>query len=253
MRKILVIALIVVFGSALSAQLTPGLSVQTVIHEPSATEVGPFLSSQMVANPFYDELQPNGEPEFLPLYGNGSGLHHLDSVSGEFYALANTSTHDLCILTNSTTSDIIVDLDYATPSPGALALTGRRAAVNPENAPQQDTPDPVATLNIHGFDPAAVSVPAGSSVAIFLLITKWGPRLITSPRDYFLEFSFTDIATGTEMSFEAKLTVPKSGGEEGGSGCVATNGRFPRGLLLVMGGSMFAMLTRRELLRKARA
>lgn len=253
MRKSILIAILVVFGSVLSAQLTQGLSVRTVIHEPTATEVGPFLASQQVANPYYDPLQPTGEPEFLPLYGNGKGLKHLDSVSGEFYALASTTTHDLCILTNNTGSDIIVDLDYTTPSAGALQLSGRRAAVNPEDAPQQDTPDPATVHNIYGYDSAAVSVPNGSSVAIFLLITKWGPRLITSPRDYFLEFTFTDVATNTIMSFEAKLTVPKAGGGEEDSGCVATNGRFPQGLLLVMGGTMFAMVTRRELLRKARA
>ncbi len=259
MRRIFVILMASGFAAVLGAQATTitGLSVNSVIHEPSKTEAGPYLSSLQVVNPAYDSLQPTGEPQFLPLIGNGKGLHFLDSVSGEFYALGGTTTHDLCILTNNSGADVIVDLDYGVPnitppSPGRLMLTSTEAAVNPAEAPQQASPDPTATLSIYGYDASAVSVPNGSSVAIFLLVTKWANYLDTSPRDYILTFNFIDVATGNPATFTANMTVPKAGDEEGG-GCQASNSNLPAGFALVAGGAMAAIVFRRKLLEKARA
>ncbi|MBX3460453.1 MAG: hypothetical protein KF696_10910 [Planctomycetes bacterium] len=261
MRVFLMMAALV-FGAGLSAQLTAGLSIDQVIHEPSESEAGPFLGSLTVPNPLYDPTRDldadgvddtTGAKQFLPLIGNGNGLHHLDSVSGEMYALAKTTTHDLIILTNNTGADIIVDLDFTTPSPGALSISQTRAAVSPATAPEQSLPDPTATLNIYGYDPAAVSVPNGSSVAIALIVTRWAARLDTSPRDYFVEFSFTDLASNTTMRVEAALTVPYAGGADSSTACSSRNGPLPRHLLLLIGGGAVAIVTRRKLLRKARA
>lgn len=260
MRVFLMLASLV-FGAGLSAQLTAGLSIDQVIHEPNDTEAGPFLSSLTIANPHYDPTRDldtdgfddtTGEPQFLPLIGNGNGLHSLDSVSPEMYALAKTTTHDLIILTNNTGADVIVDLDFTTPSPGALTISQTRAAVSPASAPEQALPDPTANLTIFGYDPAAVSVPNGSSVAIALIVTKWAARLDTSPRDYFVEFTFTDLASATVMRVEAALTVPYSDGADSSTACTSHNGPLPRHLLLLIGGGAVAIVTRRKLL-KARA
>jgi hypothetical protein len=273
MRRILIALAVVAFSSAMAAQTTiTGLTVKSVIHEPSKTEAGPYLSSLMRDNPAFDSLQPTGEPDKVPLIGNGNGLHHLDSVSGELYALGGTTTHDLIILTNNSGGDVIVDLDYGIPgvnpgSPGALTLSSSQAAVSPPEAPQQASPDPNAfgqfgygsdvytgsnPLNgIVGYDAAAVSVPNGSSVAICLLVIKWSNYLDTSPRDYVLNFTFLDGATGDPAVFEVKMTVPKASDEEGG--CQVSTGNLPSGLALVAGGTMAAILLRRKLLEKARA
>lgn len=256
------VAALAVFGSCLSAQLTVGLSVDSVIHEPNETEAGPFLSSQTIANPHFDPTNDadsdgfddtNGEPALLPLIGKGEGLSHLDSVSPEMYALANTTTHDLIILTNNTGADLIVDMDFTTPSAGAIAISSTRAAVSPVTAPEQSSPDPAATMRLFGYDPAAVSVPNGSSVAIVMVVTKWARMLDTSPRDYYVEFTFTDLASATIMRFEASLTVPYANGAESSGGCTSHDGPLPKGLALVIGGSMVACIFRRKLLEKARA
>ncbi len=267
--------LIALFGcsSALLAQdPTPGLSVDSVIHEPTASEAGTHLASLSRPNPAYDPLQPTGQSPTVPLIGNGKGLSHVDGVSGEFYALGGTTTHDLCILTNNTGQDIIIDMDYGQPgvtppSPGALLLVGTRAAKSPEDAPEEPAPDEQAFINfgyaedvyastnfingIVGTNSASVPVQNGSSVAIFLMVIKWARYLDTSPRDYILTFAFTDIASNTEMVFEAKLTVPRAGGSEG-EGCVARGSNLPGGLAVAAGGGLAAMVLRRRRLKPAK-
>lgn len=229
-----VIAMLVVLAAAswnLAAQaiLTPGLEVDTVIREPSSTEVGPFLVSQT--------LQGGGK-----LYSKGSG-----SKGSGFRARPGKTTRDLCVISNNTGADLIVDLDYSLPSPGALVLVGSRPDGSPPADMQPGMPDPNAEWTIFGYDPAAVSCLNGASVALFLLRAKWGKSF--RPRsDYILTFAFTDIVTGQNMSFEAKLTVQHAPDEE--EGCSLTPpGRPPTGLLALISGGL-AALTRRIRLKR---
>ncbi|MCA8912043.1 MAG: hypothetical protein KDB82_10080 [Planctomycetes bacterium] len=240
------------FGTALLAQVTPGLSIDIIIHEPNATDVGGYIAAQTVVNPNYDPLQPNGEPQFLPAYGNGGGISdELDSISGEFYALGGTTTHDLAVLRNDTGAAIDIDTASAVYGGAGFALASSRPAHDVPNAPESTSPDGSAVSIIYPYDPATINVPNGSSVAVFLIATKWRQSLDTSPREYIWTFNFDDGAA-TTYTVEANLLVPKVGGSNGG-GCVSDPDGFPTGLWILATGGLVAIVTRQKVLKKLKA
>jgi len=241
MRKILLAASMAIFSGSLSAQL----AINTVIHEPSATDVGPFISLQTVPNPDYNPLQPNGQPQFLPAYGSGKGLsNELDSISPEFYALASTTTHDLAVVTNNSGADIVVD---GTSIQVAQIRPKRDVAAAPEFA------NPGAlSINLIPYDGVSFTIQNGTSAAAWVLVIKWAASLDTSPRDYIITFQFTDTATSTAVTVDAGLTVPKVGGDTGnGSGCASGDNGGPQGLGLLAGSGMAAIVVRRRLFQRA--
>lgn len=238
----------VAFSTALAAQATPGLAITTVVHEPSAADVGPYISNLHIVgdgrclNPNWDPLQPNGEPQYLPAYGNGKGIHNeLDSISDEFYALGGTTTHDLAVILNTTGAPITVDCT-------SIQLAGERPRNDVPQAPEQSSPDGAKQTTIFGYDPVSVTIPDGAAVAVFLIRTKWQQSLDTSPREYIWTFTFNDTG-GTPYTVEGDLLVPKVGGNSG-SGCATGNDGYPHGLWVLAGG-IAAIATRRKLLKKA--
>ncbi|MEZ5992903.1 MAG: hypothetical protein R3E76_11175 [Planctomycetota bacterium] len=247
------------FGTALLAQVTPGLTIDIVIHEPTAADVGGYIANLHLAsdartlNPNYDPLVSNGEPQYVPAYGNGGGIsNELDSISGEFYALASTTTHDLAIMTNTTGADIDIDTANAAFGGAGFALASSRPAIDVPNAPESASPDQTAVGTIFPYDPTTINVPNGSSVAIFLIRTKWRSSLDTSPRDYIWTFNFADTG-GTVYTVEGKLQVPPVGGDSGSGGCVSDPDGFPHGLWLLATGGLAAVVTRQKVLKKAKA
>jgi MYXO-CTERM domain-containing protein len=245
------------FSPVLLAQVTPpgptaGLEIVTIVHEPSASDVGPNISNIQVPNPHYDPLQPNGEPEFMTAYGNGKGLaDELDSISNEFYALAGTTTHDLAIILNTTGADIVVDSS-------TIQLAASRPAEDVPNAPEQSSPDGTAVSTVLAYSATSltnpgvsVTLPDGSAVALFLVNTKWRTTLDTSPRDYIWTFTFNDTG-GAQFVVEGPLTVPKVGGSNP-TGCASSETGYPTGVWLLATGGLVAIVTRRKLLKKARA
>lgn len=241
MSKLLFAAL-ALFGTSLAAQV----SITTVIHEPSASDAGPTLGAATVPNPDYNPLQPNGQPQFLPLIGNGSGIsNELDSISDEFYALGGTTTHDLAIITNNTGADITVD-------PTTLQVAQIRPKVSPAGAPEQANPG-LLSQNVYGFSNAPFTISNGASGVLLLLVTKWMYSLDTSPRDYIITFQFNNTAAGGgPVTIDAPLTVPVVGGDSGSGGCTASSGgSLPRGMALLAGTAAVALVTRRRLFRRA--
>ncbi len=238
----------VAFSTALAAQATPGLDIVTVVHEPNATDVGPYIANVTVPNPFYDPLQPNGQPPTLNVYGNGNGIHdELDSISEEFYALGGTTTHELAVVLNTTGAPITVDST-------TIQLAGERPKFDVPQAPEQSSPDgsagpPPGMNRIYPYDPVSVTIPDGAAVALFLIITKWRDSLDTSPREYIWTFSFNDTG-GTAFTVEGDLLVPRVGGKSGSGGCATGNDDYPHGLWVLAGG-IAAIVTRRKLLKKA--
>ncbi|MCC6463809.1 MAG: hypothetical protein IT463_00560 [Planctomycetes bacterium] len=236
------------FGGSLAAQVTPGLSIDQVIHEPSEGDVGPYIGAQTVPNP---SASVPGQPATLPCYGNGGGYHNdLDAVSADFHAIARTTTHQLAVLTNNTGADIIIDVP-------TIALASSRPKTDVPTAPEDAYPGafstPAGGQSIYGYDSVSVSVPNGSSVAVWMWVATWPASLDTSPREYILTWTFDDTVSATTMSVEVPLVVPEAGGGSDGSGCV-TDGKPDRNslLLLAMGG-MAAYVTRRKLLARRRA
>lgn len=245
MRNWFIIVALAAFASGLAAQVTPGLEIITVVHEPTANDVGTYIAGLQVPNPFYDPLQPNGEPQFNNVYGNGSGLsNELDSISPEFYALADTTTHDLAILQNSTGAPITIDST-------TIVLAGERPKNDVTAAPEQSSPDGSAPHTIYPYDQVSVTIPDGNAVALFLINSKWRNTLDTSPREYIWTFTFSDTG-GNPYTVEAPLVVPKVGGDTG-SGCVTSPDGFPEGLWIVATGGLAAIVIRRKLLERARA
>jgi hypothetical protein len=241
------------FGTALLAQVTPGLSIDVIIHEPTATDVGGYISTQTVLNPNYDPLQPNGEPQYLPAYGNGNGISdELDSISNEFYALGGTTTHDLAILRNDSGADIDIDTASAVYGGAGFALTASRPAHDVPDAPESTSPDGSATSLIYPYDAATINVPNGSSVAVFLIATKWRQSLDTSPREYIWTFNFDDLSA-TTYTVEGRLKVPEVGGDVGNGGCISDPNGFPTGLWILATGGLVAIVTRQKKLKKSRA
>lgn len=242
MSKTLIAAVLTLFSGALAAQAT----IDTVIHEPTAADAGPTLGAATVPNPDYNPLQPNGQPQFLPLIGNGNGIsNELDSISDEFYALGGTSTHDLAIMTNNTGADITVD-------PTTLQVAQIRPKVVVAAAPEQASPGFLVAPTPYPFSNASFTIANGTSSVLLLLVTKWMYSLDTSPRDYIITFQFNNTAAGGgPMTIDAPLTVPEVGGGSGSGGCVATEGGSNRGMMLLAGGAMFAIVSRRKLFQRA--
>lgn len=231
------------FASVLAAQAgaTPGLAITQVLHEPSSSEVGPYISSLTIPNP--NQGIP-GQPATFNVYGNGSGYsNELDNVDDKFHAIASTTTHQLAVLENNTGADIIIDV-------ATIVLSAINPTVSPVSAPEAqllfNTP-PGHMTYVYGFDQNAVSVPNGSAVSVWLWVAKWGESLDTSPRDYICVWTFTDTVSATTMVVNADLTIPEAGGGEDGGGCVVENGGSPTGLLLLAAGGMAAIVMRRRL------
>ena len=246
MRNWFLILLVTASASGLAAQVTPGLAISTVVHEPTAADVGPYIAGLQIPNPFYDPLKPDGQPEFNTAYGNGGGLsNELDSINGKFYAIANTTTHDLAILLNTTGAAITIDAT-------TIQLAAERPVKDVAVAPEGSSPDGGKIQTIYGTDLVSITVPDGASVPIFLINTKWRNQLDTSPRNYIWTFTFDDLG-GTTYTVEAPLTIPKVGGDVGSGGCVTNPDDYPSGLWLVATGGLVALVTRRKLLRKVKA
>jgi len=251
MRSLFIFSALAVFSTILLAQSTAGIEVVVVVHEPSASDVGPYIANlhnnndPRCLNPDYDPLQPTGQPQYLPAYGNGNGLsNELDSISPEFYALGGTSTHDLAVILNTSGADITVDAT-------TITLASSRPAKDVPSQPEQSSPDGSAVSEVFAYDPVSVTIPDGSSVAVFMVRTKWRQSLDTSPRDYVWTFTFTDTG-GNPFVLDAPLTVPKVGGSNP-TGCAASDDGFPHGVWLVITGGLTAIVIRRKLLQKAMA
>jgi hypothetical protein len=256
MRNWIALAALALFSPVVLAQATPGptpgIEIVTIVHEPSAGDVGPNISAIQVPNPKYSASNPNGQPEFLTAYGNGKGLaDELDSISNEFYALAATTTHDLAIVLNTTGADIVVDSS-------TILLAASRPAKDVPTAPEQSSPDGTSVSTVLPYSATSltnpgisVTLPDGNAVALFLINTKWRSSLDTSPRDYIWTFTFSDTG-GNQFVVEAPLEVPKVGGSTG-AGCVSGENGYPTGVWLVVTGGLVAIVTRRKLLKKARA
>ncbi|MCF6228203.1 MAG: hypothetical protein L3J82_05990 [Planctomycetes bacterium] len=235
-----ILALIAVsFAGVLTAQGTPGVTGTTIIHEPSASEVGPYISGIMVPNPDY--TLNNGQPEQVPVYGNGKGLSNLDTVSGELYALAGTTTHDLLIITNATGAVITMNGVMTTLQVGAP-----RPKYDYAQAPENGQPGWVAGPVLYPYDNTSVSIGIGSSAAAILVVTRWMTSLDTSPRDYIIPIQFEDLASSTTMVVEVALTVPYTDNATGSGCCTLSKGGLPAGLLLIAGVALAAVLRRRR-------
>lgn len=259
MRKVLPVALLplaamALFGGLLAAQSTPGIAVTKVVHEPEGADVGPFILTQVLPNPDYDPLQPTGQPQFIPAWGNGRGLsNELDSISSELYALGGTTTHDLCVMTNTTGADLLIDTRVPPIGPGpGVVVTGMRPAIQLPSAPEQISPGH-SQMFVIPYDQSQVAVPNGSTVAVWMLVTKWFSQLDTSPRDYFVTFQFNNIAPtppgpngpGPKV-VDVPLTVPRKNNAKSG-GCVASESGLPQGVALLAGGTMYALTRRRRI------
>jgi len=237
MRRILAVFICVVAATGLAAQITPtaGLSIDTVIHEPSTSEVGPHISGIEVPHP---NAGIPGYPDFTNVYGNGNGLHHLPDVTDHFYALGGTTTHDLAYLTNNTGSQITVVMT-------SLTIAERRANVGPDATSEANFPDPTAQPNLYPYNTGGITIPNGAEAPLFLMATRWRQRLDTSPREYFIVFSFQDQDSNTTMFVESLLRVPSVDDRDGG--CTVRRNNMPTGLLFIGFGAMAAYVTRRRI------
>jgi hypothetical protein len=244
MRRILAVLVCVAAAGGLAAQGTPtaGLSIDVVMHEPSRAtleDVAPYILS--IERPHPDAGLPGVPSDAMTgIWGNGRGLKHLPDVTDHFYALAGTTTHDLAFLTNTTGSDINIDVS-------SFAITNRWA-IGDDSGLESVFPDMVAVPEIvPPIDPSGgsqISIPNGAEGVLFMMRTRWRDRLDTSPREYGIEFSFT--MNGSTESVHAVLKVPKVSDRE--TGCTASPNRFPTGLLLLGAGAMAAYVQRRRIL-----
>lgn len=231
---ITVACLAVLFGGTASAQYR----VTQVLHEPTAADVGPVIAALPADIP---PPTPAGGGPIPPAgvapnnaYGNGRPYHNeLPRVSAEFFAMGGTTTHDLAYLRNDSANDITVTTN-------TIAITSRPKK---DVASKPETADPgLVAQFIHGTA-ASVTIPAGTELSLFLLVTKWLPTVDTSPRDYILTITMQDTVSASTITATAAMTVPKVGGDD--SGCVVSDGDgSPAGLILAAMGAMAAILPR---------
>ncbi len=229
-----------IFGGSLAAQ--GELVVDSIVHEPTANEVGPEIAAMTVQVPGL-----NGTLEDIPIYGNGRGVDGLDTVSEQLYALGGTTTHDLVFLRNTTGADIIVN-----GMAGTITVLQMEPLNVPTGSSEAGTPGHQTGPTIIPVASSNVVVPAGSATAVFLVITEWQARLDTSPRQYRWTFQVNDTVSMTNLNVPIELIVPGSGGQDDGStgGCSAVPSRVPTGLLGLVGIGMVAYIRRRQRLRK---
>jgi hypothetical protein len=254
MRKALSIAIVALFGSVLAAQSTTGIRISKVVHEPTEEDVGPYIKTQTIANPDFDPLQPTGQPQTIPAWGNGRGIsNELDSISSELYALGGTTTHDLLVMTNTTGADIPIDTAIPPLGPGpGVVVTEIKAGVIVPSAPEQISPGHLWMLVIP-YEAQQVQVPTGSTVAVWMLVTKWRDQLDTSPRDYIVTFQFENIAAmapGPKV-VDVPLTIPRKDGANSPGCSIDTQRGFPQGAALLAGGAVLAVTRRRRVLARA--
>jgi hypothetical protein len=241
MRRIFLMLVCAVMAGGLMAQVevTSGLSIDTVIHEPSTSDVGVVIAAMR-------EPHPNaglpGYPDETNVYGNGRGLHHLPDITDHLYALAGTTTHDLVELTNRTGATIRIVFS-------SLQIADRRAVIGEDAVGEANFPDQTATPELIGVDNNVLDIPNGTTAAAWLVRTRWAARLDTSPRDYVVTFQFLDDISGEDKFVNVNLRVPAVDDRE--TGCVASENRAPLGLALLGMGAMAAYINRRRLFARA--
>jgi hypothetical protein len=232
MVRVLLIVALPFFTSAVSAQPIPlhFLSVESVLHEPRKSDAGDYLSGL---------LDGDGDP----VIGNGKR----QGQSSAFYARRGRTTHDLCVIANSETQDYEFDINGSNQFPQgllALRLAGWRKRGEPLGAMRPGHPDSGAKIEIYGYWPNSVRIPARGAERAFLMVTRWSASFKPDELDYVLTFTFGDPNQGPVDSFDAKLRVIERPEEQG---CVATDTPFP-GLLAILGSGVAAITTRRRLL-----
>lgn len=233
-----------IFAGAAFAQFT----ITQVIHEPTATDVGPVIAVMAPTGIFVPPASAPGNP--LPpagtapnnVYGNGRPFHNeLPRVSAEFYAMGGRTTHDLAFMRNASGADIIVD----TTTIAIVITPAKDVKTKPEGA------NPGLIAQVFFGTATTVAIPNGAELALFLLVTKWLPTVDTSPRDYNMAITMTNTVTGTPITANGMMTVPEVGGSEG-SGCVSDGNGSTGGLILLALGGMLAIVPPIVRLRRKR-
>lgn len=235
MFRALLFSCVALFSSAAFAQFT----ITQVVHNPTKSEVGTVIASLPADIPPPAPIPPAGVAP-NNAYGDGKTYQNeLPRVSAEFFAISNTTTHELAFMRNGSGADISVDTT-------TIGVSSKPAKDNPQK-PEQADPGIIVSF-IHGTA-ATVAIPAGSELGLFLWVVKWRQSLDTSPRDYILTITMTDSISATQITATAKLTVPDVGGTEG-SGCVSDGNGSPAALVLLALGGMVAILPRLPRLRR---
>ncbi|MCC6573331.1 MAG: hypothetical protein IT462_06010 [Planctomycetes bacterium] len=226
--------LLVLAGASLAAQTNDfALTVSSVIHKPTAAEAGPYLVSNVAI-------------------GNGGKFDNdIPRITSKCLALAGVTTHDLLIVHNGSSKDLVFDgrrgqttSPYLASSRPKYDNPGKPEGIMPGNSKQE----------VWGFDQSIV-VPANSTVPLILFLTDWNPQLDTSPRDYVLTFGLWEVSqTPAQYTFEVELFIPGPSGGKGQTACVADPyGGMPVGVIIAAAAGLVAILPRRVklLLRKA--
>ncbi len=235
MLRALMLSCVALFSSAAFAQFT----ITQVVHNPTASEVGTVIAALPADIPPPAPIPPAGVAP-NNAYGNGTIYHNeLSRVSAEFFAISNTTTHDLAFLRNGSGADISVDTT-------TIGVSSKPAKDNPAKPEQADPGITVAF--VHGTA-ATVAIPAGSELALFLWVVKWRQSLDTSPREYDLTITMTDTISATQITATGRLVVPEVGGDEG-SGCASDGNGSPAALILLALGGMAAILPRMPRFRR---
>jgi hypothetical protein len=227
MVRVLLVAVIPFLASVLAAQVVPlsFLSVDSVLHEPRSSDAGDYLAGL---------VDSNGDPVI------GTGKRQ--GQSSALYARRGRTTHDLCVIGNSEIQDYeFVITDHVHGS--ALRLAGWRKRGEPLGAMRPGLPDSRAKIEIYGYWPQTVPIPARGAERAFLMVTRWSASFKPDELDYVLTFTFGDPSLGPADSFDAKLRVIERPAEQG---CVATDTPAP-GVLVMIGATMAAITTRRRL------
>jgi hypothetical protein len=218
--------------------VTPGISIPTVVHEPDAGQVGPYIAGIQLPNPDFNPQNPNGQPQFVGVFGNGNGLEHLPDSSGEFFARGATTSHDLALFRNNTASDLLISGASAD-----LAVVQWRPKKDVPTKPERADPG-FFTQVLYPYDNVSIAVPAGSTVALFLMVTSWFDQVDTSPREYVVRFRVRDTLTNTDLFVEADCIVPEVEDRDGESCSVSSGSPSPQAAIVMLAGGLAAILPR---------
>ena len=238
MVRALLLTCVALFSSAAFAQFT----ITQVVHNPTKSEVGTVIAALPADIPPPAPIPPAGVAP-NNAYGDGKTYHNeLPRVSSEFFAISNTTTHDLAFMRNGSAADISVDTT-------TIGVSSKPAKDNPQK-PEQADPGIIVSF-VHGTA-ATVAISAGSELGLFLWVVKWRQGLDTSPREYDLTITMTDTISSTQITAIGRLVVPDVGGDEG-SGCVSDGNGSPAALMLLALGGMAAILPRVSRFRRRKA